>query len=607
MRLDHYFPIFTKFKQYSYKVKAYPFWKHLRAYRHRYLTGFVALMVVDLINVLLPLLVREAVDALTPKAFHRIVWAGVGYFLLMAIQAVGRYLWRVHLIGTSHLIAQKLRMELYQHLQRLPLRYYHRVRTGDLMSRATNDIESIRMAVGPGILVTLDAVLMFLFIIPVMFYLSPKLTLLAFAFYPVVPFLTARLGDRIDTLFESLQTKMSSMSAFAQESFHAIRLIKSLVLESRAHERFNELSRLYEKEGMQLAKYQAVFSPSLSLLTNLGTFLILFSGGMDVMAGVVSVGTFVAFQRFVVQLSWPMEAIGWAVTMNREGRAAYSRMNEILNAPQVESVRSVPKGKQPYDEILSIKGLERQEAHFRLKLDHLTIQRGQKIGVVGKVGAGKSTLFHLILRLHEPPIGTVFFQGQDVTSIPLLTLRRQIASVEQHVFLFSENIRQNILLGTDTVPEEKIRAVTQVACIEGELLELASGFDSKLGERGVNLSGGQKQRVALSRALVREPVVLLLDDCFSAVDVEIENRIIENFFAGYPELSLCFASHRLSVMPRMDEIWLLENGTLLDRGTHASLLKRNALYASLWEKSERQIELEKFEPPTEVERADESL
>lgn len=569
----------------------YPFWGLLRAHPRAYGWGLASLIFVDAINVALPLVVRMAIDALPGKDLRGLWIAGGLYFGLMAAQAVGRYAWRVFLIGTSHKIARSLRLDLYRHLQKLPLNYYQRVRTGDLMSRATNDIESIRMAVGPGVLVTVDAILMFVLIVPLMIWLSPKLALLAFAFYPLVPWLTMKLGNRIDVLYEQLQVKMSNMGAFIQESFAAIRLIKSLVLESRVQNRFLALSEGYRLEGVQQARYQAGFTPLLGFLTNLGTFLILLLGGWDVMEGAITVGTFIAFQRFVVQLSWPMEAIGWAVTMNREGIAANRRLKEIMQSPQVESVR-VPtppvEAAAPLLEIRDLKYRYVEEGHFRLSLKDLKIERGKKVGLVGPVGSGKTTLFNLLLRLYEPAAGSVFLDGRDIASVPLAELRQQIASVEQQIFLFSERIDTNIAMGrARSVKPEEILAAARTAVIHEEVAELERGFETSLGERGVNLSGGQKQRIALARALARRPRLLLLDDCFSAVDVAVEARIIDTFLSAHSDLAVCFASHRLSIMRRMDEVWLLSEGSIVDKGHHDVLMRRSPLYQSLWEKSER--------------------
>lgn len=573
----------------------HPFLRLLRPHRARYAWGLLSLLGVDLINVALPLVVKEGVDALHPGGRSTVLWAAWMYLGLMVVQAFGRYAWRIFLIGSSHYIARDLRSRLYSHLQRLPVRYYQSMRAGDLMSRASNDIESVRMAVGPGILVSADAILMFTLIIPVMFWQSPKLSLLAFCFYPLVPWITARIGKRIDALFEGLQTRMSQLGAFVQENFAGVRLVKSLVLELTVQKRFEAISREYRKQGLELARYEAAFSPTLSLLTNLGTFLILIVGGHDVLTGAITLGTFIAFQRFVVQLSWPMEAIGWTVTMSREGLAALRRVDEVLNAAPVESVRAPEATRRKGDEVLSLDGLRFSHEQFHLDLDHLGVRRGSKIGIVGQVGSGKSTLFALIQRLYEPPPGTVFLDGRDVLSIPLEELRRRVATVEQQVFLFSEPVESNVTLGARrSLAAGELERLARVAAIESELAALPGAENARLGERGVNLSGGQKQRVALMRALARHPEILLLDDCFSAVDVDVEHRIIEGFLESYRDLTVLLASHRLSIMPLLDEVWVLERGRLVDRGTHAELIARSDLYEQLWRKSSRDEARERY-------------
>ena len=555
-----------------------------------------ALILVDGINVGLPLMVREAIDGIPEKNVPRVLWAGAGFLFLMVCQAALRYVWRIYIMGTSHTIARGLRLDLYNHLQNLPLARYQTIRTGDLMSRATNDIQAIREAVGPGVLIAVDAIVSFLIFIPVMLYLSVKLTVLALLFAPLIPWITARLGDRIDRLFESLQVKMSNIGAFTQETFGGIRLIKSLVLENRVRQRFLDLSQDYQDEGIRMASYEARFTPSLTVLTHLGTFMILIIGGVDVIQGAITVGTFVAFQRFVVQLSWPMEAIGWAVTMSREGVAAHRRLQQILGIPQVTSVRTpaVERKEAPLLEVNNLRYAYEPNGdgdHFRLKLPQLQVHQGQKIGVVGPVGAGKSTLFNLIVRLYEPPEETVFFEGKDVASIPLVELRQKISTVEQQIFLFSEKVTTNIELGMPGgVDGQEARKVIRTVCMKDEIEELHDKYDTYLGERGVDLSGGQKQRLALARALIRRPRLLLLDDAFSAVDVEIEHRILRNLLAEYPDLTLIFASHRLSVMPSLDEIWILEKGKLVAKGHHQRLLQSVSLYGALWQMSERRLE-----------------
>ncbi|NBX92411.1 MAG: ABC transporter ATP-binding protein [Proteobacteria bacterium] len=578
-------------------IKDYPFSRYLSKYRKRYLLGFVWLLFVDFLNVVQPLIVKGAMDALVSKQTRVVVLAGAAYFMAMTLQSVGRYWWRVYLIGTANFVSSDLRREFYEHLQKIPLSAYHKHRTGDLMSRATNDIEAIRMALGPGILVALDAVIMFVMLVPAMLWLSVKMTLLTFALYPLVPWLTAKLGNKIDLFFEKMQAQLSHMSAYAQEIFSGIRLIKSLVLEDQAGKKFRELSKDYVKEGNTLARYESVFSPTLGLITQCGTLFILFFGAKDVVAGVITVGTFIAFQRFVVQLSWPMEAIGWSVTMTREAKAAERRLEEIFTELSVQEKYPEVIAKSP-DYQLEITDLKFNfgslaSQSFTLSLEGLEISPGRKVGLVGAVGSGKSTLFNLLIRLYEPPPGTVFLKGKDIRAIPLEELRQRVASVEQQVVLFGETISTNLNLGLlEEGSAAEVERATRTAGIFTEIMNLPKEFDTALGEKGINLSGGQKQRVALARALLRKPELLLLDDCFSAVDVEHEQQIIDRFFEAYPHLTVLFSSHRLSVMPRMDEIWLMSSGKIVARGSHVELMKSCSLYRELWRESEREQERE---------------
>jgi ATP-binding cassette subfamily B protein len=492
-------------------------------------------------------------------------------------------------MGASHIIVKKIRFDFYDHLQKLPLSYYQRLKTGDYMSRATNDMESIRMAIGPGVLVAVDAVLMVALIVPAMIWLSPKLTLYTFIFFPLAPIVTKILGKKIEVLFDLLQNKLSEMSAFTQEIFSSIRLVKSLVLESSSKKQFEQISEQYQKQGLKLAKSEALFSPILGLITNLGLFFILWIGGVDVMTGVMTVGTFVAFQRFVAQLSWPMEAVGWAVTMHQEGVAAYHRVLDIFNVPVVNSVvHNAEKNKSEY--LLTISHLKHQfgaGSPFSLEIDKATLAQGEKIGIVGEIGSGKSTLFSLLQRLYEPNAGAIFLGGRDILSIPIKELRANIVSVEQQINLFNDTVFNNVVLGDETIPKEKVVDVLKICEVFQEVQNMPHQLETIVGERGITLSGGQKQRIALARALIKEPLILLLDDCFSAIDVEVERKIIDNLLKSYPNITLLFSSHRLSLMPLLDNIWVFGNGKLISQGKHGSLLKQLEYYNSLWSKSEQ--------------------
>jgi len=576
------------------KVKNYPFSRFLTKYKAAYLKGLLWLLIVDFLNVVQPLLVKKAMDSIETKALSAVWQASGAYLLVMVIQSIGRYWWRVYLIGTANFVASDLRKEFYSKIQKIPVKKYQGYRTGDIMSRATNDIESIRMALGPGILVALDALIMFLMLVPAMLWLSWKLTLLTFAFFPLVPLLTAKIGNKIDFYFEKIQTALAALSAYAQQAFSGVRLIKALVLESHSHQKFQDLSRAFVSEGRALARYEAVFSPSLGLITQLGTLFILFFGGKDVISGAITVGTFIAFQRFVVQLSWPMEAIGWSVTMTREAKAAERRIEELLQEPEIQdrfdSICSADKNLE-----LEIRSLHYEFDNFELNLDGLVIPQGKKIGLVGSVGSGKTTLFQLLNRIYEPPPGTCFLRGKDLKTISLLDLRQKIASVEQPVVLFSETVKDNLHLGLPhPISEKSLQEVLHQVQLESEVRDLPQGLETLLGEKGINLSGGQRQRLALARALLRSPELLLLDDCFSAVDVECEQKIIESFFESYPHLSVLFSSHRLSVMPKLDEIWVMDKGRVVSQGLHRDLIKSCRLYRTLWRQSELETEREEL-------------
>ncbi len=569
-------------------LKQLPFLEYLKPHKAAYGLGLLALIMVDAINVALPICLKLGIDAIVAKSYSQILYAGVGFFTLMTVQAWGRYWWRILLIGTSYEVSKKLRLDLYSHLQKLGSSELQKLRSGDLMSRATNDVESVRMAVGPGILVTADTVILFLLITPAMFWLSPKLSLFAFAFLPVVPWLTKVLGQKIDDLFENLQTKMSRMSAFVQEVLGASRLIKGAVLEPAVNKRFHQLAEDYRLTANQQARFQSMLSPTLGLFNGLGTLLILFFGGRDVFTGALSLGTFVAFQRFMFQLSWPMEAIGWAVTMSREGRAAHRRLTSLFSIKPVQSVYFPATPVTPSQPTLQIHNLHfkyPENSHFNLSVSNLILKPHQKIGIVGPIGAGKTTLFNLIQRLVEPPRGTLFFEGRDVLSIPLPQLRSEIGCVEQQIFLFAETIEKNLKMGNPnaaSIATSEMWEKLETANMDAEIKQLNEALQAILGEKGINLSGGQKQRIALARAFLRKPKLLLLDDCFSAVDPDIEQKIIENFLKQFPDITVLVASHRLSIMPELDEIWLINKGKIEATGNHPALLSASPLYQALW-------------------------
>lgn len=590
------------------KSRGYVFWPLLRPHKKQYLIGLSALFFTDFVNIVLPLVIKAGVDAIEARLPRPLFWAAAGYFLLMLVQSSGRYAWRVYLIGTSFRVATDLRTKLLAHLLKLPARTLATQQSGDVLSRLTQDVDTVRTAVGPGILVSADAVLMLLLILPPMLWLSPKLTILALAFLPIVPFLSWWLGRKVEHQFELLEEKLARMGNVAQEALGSVRFLKAWLLESHAKRRFEEASAIYEKEGVRLAKYEAPFGPALGLLTNLGTLLLLFYGGREVFYGTISLGTFVAFQRYVVQLSWPMEAIGWMVTMHREGVAAHRRLEDVEKLPEELATGTfVPtKGKgvghgRPAVEIRHLKfDFGEKTAGFSLELEGLRLERGARVALVGPVGSGKTTVLRLLERLYDPTEADV-----DVLGVPLgvwdkAALRRRVALVEQVPTLFRESVRDNVSLGLGTAIDDRSLGLLADVASYPEVVSL--DLDAPLAERAADLSGGQRQRLALMRALAREPELLLLDDCFSAVDVDVERRILRRLFGEERQMSMLLVTHRAAALEFVDEVWLLEEGRVTLRGRHGTLLRTSAEYRDFW-KDAAAREARRPEPEKNVEKA----
>lgn len=563
-------------------LKSLSFWSLLWKFRGAYFRGIVTLFVVDAANVAIPLFLKSAIDSIALLQQEKIV---TGAFIILALylaQAIGRYLWRIFLIGASHRIVSIYRKKFFEHVLDLPAHSLREHSSGDLLSRATQDIEAVRMALGPGVLVIADCLILLLLILPAMWGLSPKLTLISLALLPLVPLLTYVCGSRIDKLFEKIQEHTSTMTGFIRERFTHVRLLKAFSAEKLATRELGALSDAYRITGKKLAFVESFFSPGLTFLSNLGTLLVLFFGGDLVLQGALTVGAFVAFQRLVVQLAWPLEAMGWAVTLTREAKGAHRRINALLNRPRVrENGRDVPpQGAFP---VLEIRNLDFSTANLGLKAHGLKVERGKWIGVVGPIASGKSTLLDVILRMWEPPPGTVFFNGRDVTQIDPRSLRKKVRVVDQPITILGEDFLSNVSLSlSGRMPQSTLDELSRLACFDvavrfGEGIE-----DDRLSEKGADLSGGQKQRVALIRALATNPDLLLLDDPFSGIDLATERKIFSGIRDSFPHTAVLFVSHRFELMAEMDEVWVFEHGELKARGTHSGLRATVPLYRQLY-------------------------
>ncbi len=564
------------------------FWSLFWEFRGAYAKGILTLLIVDAANVAIPLFLKNAIDAISLSQKGKVYQGAAIILVLFLLQAVGRYLWRIYLIGSSHKIASLYRKRFFDHVLNVPSHSNRSLSIGDLLARATQDIESIRMALGPGVLVIADCVILFLLILPVMWQLSPRLTLISLGSLPLVPLLTYLCGSRIDSLFEDLQKQTSLMTQFIRERFTHIRLLKAFSAEKVAADELNQLSLGYREKGIQLSLVESFFSPGLVFLTNLGTLLILLFGGQLALEGALSLGAFVAFQRLVVQLAWPMEAIGWAVTLTREAKAANRRVSAVFAIPGVEKSGPLPPLSSS-GPLLEIKNLSLPlHAHaegpprIHIKGTDLKVLPGKWVGIVGPIAGGKSTFFDILLRMVEPSQGAVFFRGVDITTIPRKELRRRVRIVDQPVTLLGEDLLSNVALSLQGhVDPFILQRLGDISCFDAQDRFGDEVAETRLSEKGADLSGGQKQRVALMRALTTSPELLLLDDPFSGVDLSTETKIFSQLRQEFPKMGVLFVTHRFELMAMMDEVWMMQQGEFVAQGPHSRLLKESEPYRRL--------------------------
>ncbi len=563
------------------------FWSLIWEFRGAYAKGILTLFLVDAANVGIPLMLKKAIDAISLSDRDSVTRNALIILALFLFQAGGRYLWRVYLMGASHRVAAVFRRKFFDHVLKIPMSSHRLIGSGDLLARATQDIEAIRMALGPGVLVIADCVILFLLILPAMWNLSPRLTLISLAMLPLVPLLTYLCGSRIDTLFDRMQGQTSAMTQFIRERFTHVRLLKAFSAEPFAAEELEKLSDGYRRTGKQLALVESFFSPGLVLFTNAGTLLILYFGGELVLEGALTVGAFIAFQRLIVQLAWPMEAIGWAVTLTREAKASLRRVNHILNIPRVDEqgVIPAPVPSAPLLEIRDLKvslGMPGGSSKLDLQASGLTLRGGQWVGIVGPIASGKSTFLDVLLRVFDPPAGAVYLHGVDLTKYPLNDLRKRLRIVDQPVTLLGEDLSSNVSLSLPTaVDKSTLHALSDIASFDPNTRFGLDVDDTLISEKGADLSGGQKQRIALMRALSTGPELLLLDDPFSGVDLATESAIFSSLRKNYPNLSVLFVTHRFELMEQMDEIWVMEGGRFVAQGKHEALVQASALYRGL--------------------------
>jgi len=544
---------------------------------------------------------RFAVDDL----YRGVTAAKLGrYAVILFSIAVGsglfKFWMRLAVIGISRHLEFDLRNQLFAHLQRLPLPYFQRARTGEIMSRATNDLSAVRMMLGPGLMYLVNTVVVALVSIGFMLTISPRLTLLSLLPLPLVSLTVWLFGERIHRRFEEIQAHFATISARVQENLAGVRVVRAFAREDGELEDFRALNREYLAKNLALISTSGFLNPGLMFLSGIAALLALYLGGRQVVAGHITLGQFVAFTVYLGMLNWPMVALGWVINLFQRGLASYRRILEILDAPP--AARGPGMGPHPpAREVVRVRG----EIEFRhltftypgarrpaLRDICLSVPAGRTVAIVGRTGAGKSTLLALLPRLFEPPPGTVFLDGRDVRAWELGALRRQIGMAPQDPFLFSATLAENIAYGVERADDAAIERVAAIAGLDGDVQAFPAGYATRVGERGITLSGGQKQRATIARAVLRDAPLLLLDDCLSSVDTHTEETILRGLRGEMARCTTLIISHRVSTVRDADEIVVLDDGAIRERGTHEQLIARGGPYAELGRQQQLEEELE---------------
>jgi ATP-binding cassette subfamily B protein len=570
--------------------------KYLLKYKWRLLLGVLFIVTSNIFGAYMPVIVGDAVDEMralqqNDELRDELLWVGLSVFGLYMLMSFGKgfflFFTRQTVIVTSRFIEYDLKNEIYNQYQRLTFSFYKKNNTGDLMNRISEDVSKVRMYLGPGIMYSVNLVALFVIVVYQMLSINVEMTIYVLIPLPLMSFLIYKVSTRMNRESEQVQRQQSWISTLVQETFSGIRVIKAYSREAETIEQFNKSAELYKDKSMKLTLTNALFMPTIMLLIGLSTIITIYIGVLLTYDNKVTPGNITSFIFFVNMLTWPFASIGWVTSLVQRAAASQERINEFLDVE--------PEIVNPSHNELTVKGeIKFTNVSFQYPSSGIeainnlsfTVKTGESLAIVGKTGSGKSTIIHLLTRQFDPSSGTITIDNEQLSELNLDEYRNQIGVVPQEVFLFSDTIGNNIKfgMGTDDVAQDKIEAAAKSMHVHHNIIRFRDGYDTMLGERGINLSGGQKQRISMARAIIRDPKILVLDDCLSAVDTETEEIIQRNLKEIMQDKTSIIISHRISSIRDCDHIIVLDHGNIIEEGTHERLLNLNGYYKEMYEK-----------------------